>query len=57
VVLLTPVRDRVLERRADREPAPPLEPGRTLVDLFLDRVARWSERAALRYVEGGIYAT
>jgi len=57
VVLLTPVRDRVLERRADREPAPPLEPGRTLVDLFLDRVARWSERAALRHVEGGIYAT
>src|SRR5512132_2673517 len=29
-----------------------MEPGRTLVDLFFDRVARWSERPALRYVDG-----
>jgi long-chain acyl-CoA synthetase len=52
VTVLTPVRSRVLDRRAGREAAPPMEPGRTLVDLFFDRVARWSERPALRYVDG-----
>ena len=41
-------RMRVLAGRTAPETAPPLEAGRTLVDLFFDRVARWSERPALR---------
>jgi long-chain acyl-CoA synthetase len=44
---------RDLTGRAAPEAAPPLDAGRTLVDLFFDRVARWSERPALRHVEGG----
>jgi long-chain acyl-CoA synthetase len=47
------MRARVLARPARPEAAPPLEAGRTLVDLFFDRAARWSERTALRYVHDG----
>jgi hypothetical protein len=42
MAVLTPMRAKVLERRAGSEAAPPMEAGRTRVDLFLDRVARWS---------------
>ena len=55
MAVLTPTRAKVLERRAGREAAPPMEAGRTLVDLFFDRVARWSQRPALRYVDGGVW--
>jgi hypothetical protein len=34
------MRARVLERRAARQATPPIEVGRTLVDLFFARVAR-----------------
>jgi long-chain acyl-CoA synthetase len=36
-------------------PAPPLQAGRTLVDLFFDRVDRWPNRTALRRREGGVW--
>jgi long-chain acyl-CoA synthetase len=39
------------------EPAPPPDPGETLVDLFFDRVARWSDRVALRHVREGEWAS
>ena len=52
-VSTSPMRARVFARRARPEAAPPLEAGRTLVDLFFDRAARWSERPALRYVHEG----
>jgi long-chain acyl-CoA synthetase len=55
MAVLTPMRAKVLERRAGPEAAPPMEAGRTLVDLFFDRVARWSQRPALRYVDGGVW--
>jgi long-chain acyl-CoA synthetase len=48
-------RTRALPHRARPETAPPLEAGRTLVDLFFDRVARWSERPALRHMDGGVW--
>jgi hypothetical protein len=51
MAVLTRVRESAV--RASPEAAPPLEPGRTLVDLFFDRVARWSQRPALRYMDGG----
>jgi long-chain acyl-CoA synthetase len=38
-------------RRVEVE-APPFEAGRTIVDLFFDRVARWPDRPALRRREG-----
>jgi long-subunit acyl-CoA synthetase (AMP-forming) len=44
---------RSLGRRVVGEAAPPMEAGRTLVDLFFDRVARWSQRPALRFWRGG----
>jgi len=37
--------------------APRMEAGDTLVDLFFDRAARWSERAALRHWEDGAWQT
>jgi long-chain acyl-CoA synthetase len=43
---------RALGLRAKPEQAPPLEAGRTLVDLFFDRAARWPDRPALRYRDG-----
>jgi long-chain acyl-CoA synthetase len=49
MAVLTPM--RALGRREEPETAPPLESGKTLVDLFFDRVARWSERPALRHRE------
>jgi long-subunit acyl-CoA synthetase (AMP-forming) len=55
MAVLTPMRANMVERRAGREAAPPIEAGRTLVDLFFDRVARWSQRPALRYVDGGAW--
>ena len=55
MTVLTPMRARVLERRAGREPAPAMETGRTLVDLFFDRAGRWSQRPALRYMDGGAW--
>ena len=42
-------------RHNDDPPAPPLDPGDTLVDLFFDRVARWPERPALRHAEAGAW--
>jgi long-chain acyl-CoA synthetase len=48
-------RMRALAGRTAPETAPPLEAGRTLVDLFFDRVARWSERPALRHMDGGAW--
>jgi long-chain acyl-CoA synthetase len=48
-----PMGTRVFAGRAHPEAAPPLEAGRTLVDLFFDRASRWSERPALRYVHEG----
>jgi len=51
MAVLTRVRESAV--RASPETAPPLEPGRTLVDMFFDRVARWSHRPALRYMDGG----
>lgn len=50
MAILTRVRESAF--RTSPETAPPLEPGRTLVDLFFDRVARWSQRPALRYMAG-----
>lgn len=35
----------------------PLQAGRTLVDLFFDRVDRWPDRTALRRREGGVWKT
>jgi long-chain acyl-CoA synthetase len=55
MAVLTPLRARVLSRRADTEAAPPMEAGRTLVDLFFDRAARWSDRPALRYSANGVW--
>ena len=51
----SPMRVGVFARRAQPEEAPPMEAGRTLVDLFYDRAARWSERTALRYVREGAW--
>jgi hypothetical protein len=51
MAVLTRVRESAL--RTSPETAPPLEAGRTLVDLFFDRVARWSPRPALCYMDGG----
>ncbi|MGH9235134.1 MAG: AMP-dependent synthetase/ligase [Acidimicrobiales bacterium] len=51
--VLTPVREKLGGRWARPEEAPPLESGRTLVDLFFDRVDRWPERPALRHVQDG----
>jgi len=48
-----PGRARVLARRTNLAAAPPMDAGRTLVDLFFDRAARWSERPALRHMEDG----
>lgn len=53
MAILTPLRDR--RRRPEDETMPPLERGGTLVDLFADRVARWPERTALRYVRDGTW--
>jgi hypothetical protein len=53
VAVLTRVRESAV--RASPESAPPLEPGRTLVDLFFDRVARWSQRPAVRYMDGDLW--
>jgi long-chain acyl-CoA synthetase len=50
-VLTTRPRSRA--PRAAVGPAPPPDPGQTLVDLFFDRVARWSDRVALRHVREG----
>jgi hypothetical protein len=50
VAVLTRVREPAV--RASPESAPPLEPGRTLVDLFFDRVGRRSQRPAVRYMDG-----
>jgi long-chain acyl-CoA synthetase len=36
---------------------PPIEAGNTLVDLFFDRAARWSDRPALRHWEDGAWQT
>jgi long-chain acyl-CoA synthetase len=55
MAVLTPMRARVLERRVGQEAVPPMEVGRTLVDLFFDRVTRWSHRRALRYMDGGVW--
>jgi long-chain acyl-CoA synthetase len=43
----------LVEHRAGRQEAPPLDAGQTLVDLFFDRVARWSDRPALRFSDNG----
>jgi hypothetical protein len=53
VAVLTCVRESAV--RASPESAPPLEPGRTLVDLFVDRVACWSQRPAVRYMDGDLW--
>jgi hypothetical protein len=53
VAVLTCVRESAV--RASPESAPPLEPGRTLVDLFFDRVACWSQRPAVRYMDGDLW--
>lgn len=45
---LTPRRGAVEQPAATA--APVLDPGDTLVDLFLDRVGRWPDRTALRHV-------
>ena len=42
-------------RRRLPEAAPPLDADGTLVDLFFDRVARWSDRPALRYRHGDVW--
>ena len=55
--------DVLLPRRAkagDRTAAgaaPPIEAGQTLVDVFFDRVERWSDRVALRHVHEGEWAS
>ena len=51
----TPLRARLVEQGSGREEAPPLEAGRTLVDLFFDRVGRWADRPALRYSDHGTW--
>ena len=52
----TRMRPQVFAHRRTRlEEAPPMEAGRTLVDLFFDRVARWSERPAMRFVQDGVW--
>jgi long-chain acyl-CoA synthetase len=43
--------------RSHHEVAPPMEADRTLVDLFFDRAARWSERPALRHRRDGAWLT
>jgi long-chain acyl-CoA synthetase len=53
VAVRTSLLTRLVERRAGRQEAPPLDAGHTLVDLFFDRVARWSERPALRFSDDG----
>src|SRR5512145_2820768 len=53
VDVLTPMREKLGGRWAPPEEAPPLESGRTIVDLFFDRVERWPERPALRHVQEG----
>jgi hypothetical protein len=53
MAVVTRVRESAL--RASSETARPLEAGRTLVDLFFDRAARWSHRPALRYTDGGLW--
>jgi long-chain acyl-CoA synthetase len=53
VDVLTPMREKLGGRWAPPEEAPPLESGRTLVDLFFDRVERWPERPALRHAQDG----
>jgi long-chain acyl-CoA synthetase len=55
VAVRTQLRARLVERRAGRPEAPPLDAGHTLVDLFFDRVERWSDRPALRYSDNGAW--
>jgi hypothetical protein len=49
-----PGRASLLARRTNLAAAPPMGAGRTLVDLFFDRAAHWSERPALRHMDGGV---
>jgi long-chain acyl-CoA synthetase len=56
MAVLTPRGPRSLGR-PHHEVAPPMEAGRSLVDLFFDRAARWSERPALRYRRDGEWQT
>lgn len=49
MAVLTPIRSL---GRTQPETAPPLQAGKTLVDLFFDRVSRWPDRPALRYADG-----
>jgi hypothetical protein len=51
MAVLTRMRESAF--RTSPETAPPREPGRILVDLSFDRVARSSQRPALRYMDGG----
>jgi len=55
MAVLTPRRAMSLVRRPHLEAAPPMEADRTLVDLFFDRAARWSDRPALRYRQDGVW--
>jgi long-chain acyl-CoA synthetase len=57
MALLTPRRARSSGPRMPVEAAPPMETGDTLVDLFFDRAARWSERPALRHWQDGAWQT
>jgi hypothetical protein len=57
MALLTPRRARSSGPPTPVEAAPPLEAGDTLVDLFFDRAARWSERPALRHWQDGAWQT
>ena len=46
-----------LWHRSQPQAAPPMEVGRTLVDLFFDRTARWAERPALRHRQGDSWSS
>ena len=57
MAVLTPRGARSSGSPTPVEAAPPMEAGDTLVDLFFDRAARWSERPALRHWEHGAWQT
>src|SRR4029453_6115699 len=57
MAVLTPRGARSAGSPTPVEAAPSMEAGDTLVDLFFDRAARWSERPALRHWEHGAWQT